>query len=350
MDDYDSIVLGWRVTKDRRHRHEHMLWRRTLVLAAVACVILTGAVAIVMGRGADSAAPQPEQPAQEATTILEEGGDASGQEGDATSSSDGAGTNVSAVRNAVTSVVEPYGTSVAVAYVPVDASMPGFDINGGVRMQSASMIKTLVLATLLQGSEDGSVSLDESYTVRRQDIVGGTGTIQSMGAGTRLTFGRLALLMISQSDNVATNVIIDRLGMDAINGEATSLGLAQTVLQRKMMDAQAQAAGRENYTCANDQATMLVAAARGELVSQDASSRAIDYLSAQEDTRGIPDGVPSGTVVAHKTGTLPKVRHDGGIVYGGQSYVLMVMTEGLDEDEANALIAKVLQVVWDQRK
>lgn len=74
MDDYDSIVLGWRVTKDRRHRHEHMLWRRTLVLAAVACVILTGAVAIVMGRGADSAAPQPEQPAQEATTILEEGG------------------------------------------------------------------------------------------------------------------------------------------------------------------------------------------------------------------------------------------------------------------------------------
>ena len=289
------------------------------------------------------------QPAQEAATAPDEEHDAPAQDGDAGTTSDGAGGDASAVRDAVASVVEPYGTAVAVAYVPVDASESGFDINGDTRMRSASMIKTLVLAALLQRSEDGSVSLDEDYTVRRGDIVGGTGTIQSMGAGTRLTFDRLALLMISQSDNVATNVIIDRLGMDAINGEAASLGLAQTVLQRRMMDAQAQSAGRENYTCARDQATILVAAARGELVSQEASSRAIGYLSAQEDVRGIPDGVPPGTVVAHKTGTLPDVRHDGGIVYGTHPYVLVVMTEGLGEDEANALIAAVSQTVWDQQ-
>lgn len=307
-------------------------------------------MATIVGRRVSTVpAHQVEQHPQETTAIPDEGDGVRDQDGDAAHSSGHAGADVSAIRDAVASVVEPYGTAVTVAYVPVDTSMPGFDINGGTRMRSASMIKTLVLAALLQESENGSVSLDESYTVRRQDIVGGTGTIQSMGAGTRLTFDRLASLMISQSDNVATNVIIDRLGMDVINGEAASLGLTQTALQRRMMDTQAQSAGRENYTCANDQATILVAAARGALVSRDASARAIGYLSAQEDAQGIPDGVPSGTVVAHKTGTLPNARHDGGVIYGSQPYVLVVMTEGLGEDEANALIAQVSQTVWDQQ-
>ena len=157
-----------------------------------------------------------------------------------------------AVRAAVEPLVSPYGDGVAVVYTPVDVPDGGFAINGDERMRSASMIKTLIMATLLQHEADGSISLGDSYTIRESDIVGGTGSVQSMGAGTRLSLSRLAELMISQSDNVATNVLIDRLGMGTVNDEGARLGLGQTVLARKMMDTAAAAAGRENYTSASD--------------------------------------------------------------------------------------------------
>lgn len=252
-----------------------------------------------------------------------------------------------AVRAAVEPLVSPYGDGVAVVYTPVDAPDGGFAINGDERMRSASMIKTLIMATLLQREADGSISLGDSYTIRESDIVGGTGSVQSMGAGTRLSLSSLAELMISQSDNVATNVLIDRLGMGAVNDEGARLGLGQTVLARKMMDTAAAAAGRENYTSASDQARILRLVASGGLVSPEASQTALACLKEQEDSEGIAQGVPSGTVVAHKTGTLDSVRHDGAIVYGKRPYVLVIMTHGMSDGVANALMARVSRAVWD---
>lgn len=252
-----------------------------------------------------------------------------------------------AVRAAVEPLVSPYGDGVAVVYTPVDAPDGGFAINGDERMRSASMIKTLIMATLLQREADGSISLGDSYTIRESDIVGGTGSVQSMGAGTRLSLSSLAELMISQSDNVATNVLIDRLGMGAVNDEGARLGLGQTVLARKMMDTTAAAAGRENYTSASDQARILRLVASGGLVSPEASQTALACLKEQEDSEGIAQGVPSGTVVAHKTGTLDSVRHDGAIVYGKRPYVLVIMTHGMSDGVANALMARVSRAVWD---
>jgi len=252
-----------------------------------------------------------------------------------------------AVRAAVEPLVSPYGDGVAVAYTPVDAPDGGFAINGDERMRSASMIKTLIMATLLQHEADGSISLGDSCTIRESDIVGGTGSVQSMGAGTRLSLSRLAELMISQSDNVATNVLIDRLGMGIVNDEGARLGLGQTVLARKMMDTAAAAAGRENYTSASDQARILRLVASGDLVSPEASQAALAWLKEQEDSEGIAQGVPSGTVVAHKTGTLDSVRHDGAIVYGKRPYVLVIMTHGMSDGAANSLMARVSRTVWD---
>ena len=244
-----------------------------------------------------------------------------------------------AVRAAVEQLVNSYGDGVAVVYMPVDAPDTGFAINGDERMRSASMIKTLIMATLLQHEADGSISLGDSHTIRESDIVGGTGSVQSMGAGTRLSLSRLAELMISQSDNVATNVLIDRLGMGAVNDEGARLGLGQTVLARKMMDTAAAAAGRENYTSASDQARILRLVASGDLVSPEASQAALAWLKEQEDSEGIAQGVPSGT--------LDSVRHDGAIVYGKRPYVLVIMTHGMSDGAANSLMARVSRAVWD---
>ncbi len=255
--------------------------------------------------------------------------------------------DVSSTRAAAEEAIQGYEDHVCVSFALVDGGdAAGFSIAGDRLVPSASMIKTAVLATFLQQTVDGRISLDESYTIKRSDIVGGTGTIQNMGAGTMLNLDQLADLMISQSDNVATNVLIDRLGMDTVNEECSALGLRGTTLRRKMMDQAAAAEGRENYTCADDQAELLLAVAEGRLVNAEASERALGYLESQTDSRGLVDGIPTGVVVAHKTGTLASVRHDGGIVFGERPYVLVVMTEGLDEPSANALIARISQAVW----
>lgn len=82
-------------------------------------------------------------------------------------------------------------------------------------------------------------------------------------------------------------------------------------------------------------------------MSPEASQTALACLKEQEDSEGIAQGVPSGTVVAHKTGTLDSVRHDGAIVYGKRPYVLVIMTHGMSDGVANALMARVSRAVWD---
>lgn len=171
-----------------------------------------------------------------------------------------------------------------------------------VRRVAASIIKLPILACALETVTAGELSLDEQITVTQQDIVGGSGNIQSRGAGVSYSIDELLRAMIAQSDNVAANLVIGRLGMDTINETCAALGLTQTVLARLMMDAEAQAQGRENYTSARDAAAVLQRLAAGTIATPELCERARGYLLAQEDARGIVEGVPGGVLVAHKTG------------------------------------------------
>lgn len=252
-----------------------------------------------------------------------------------------------AVQQAIESVIAPYEGSVSVVVSGVNGSNLECAVDAEVPRTSASMIKLAILATLFDAADSGTLSLDETVTTTSADMVGGTGSIQSMGAGSAFTLEELAGYMISDSDNTATNLLIDRLGMDAVNTEADKIGLDQTVLERKMMDEDAMAAGQENYTSAEDVATVLRLVAEGRLVNQQYSDMAKGYLLAQSDADGLPDGVPEGVDVAHKTGTLTNVEHDGGIVYADEPYVIVVMTEGVPNDEATTLIGDVSAAVYE---
>ena len=205
------------------------------------------------------------------------------------------------------------------------------------RHVAASIIKLPILACALETVTAGGLSLDEQITVTQQDIVGGSGNIQSRGAGVSYSIDELLHAMIAQSDNVAANLVIGRLGMDTVNETCAALGLTQTVLARLMMDTEAQAQGRENYTSARDAAAVLQRLAAGTIATPELCERARGYLLAQEDARGIVEGVPGGVLVAHKTGSLANAQHDAAIVYAERPYVLAILTQDLEREQALAL-------------
>lgn len=276
----------------------------------------------------------------------EDGSDAQADADNETARATQAAGTAPEVRSAVQPLMDNAAGTVSIAYASLSDTSDACSIQADRQMRSASMIKLAILAEYLRETDAGMLSGEETYTLRASDIVGGTGSLQGKGAGYQTTLDGLARLMVCESDNVAANVLIDRMGMDAINAEASSLGLSSTVLERRMMDSDAMAAGRDNYTSARDVARVLGLIGSGRLVSREASDRALGWLEQQTDRAGIPAGVPAGTTVGNKTGSLESARHDGAIVLGEHPYVLVVMTDGMGTDSANALISRVSRAVW----
>ncbi len=285
-------------------------------------------------------------------------GCASGQEkqGEATGASDvealvdcvddvqGSEASVSAsasegLRDALEQAAGAHAGTYAVACASADGSW-SVDVNGDKPFVSASVIKLAILGALLDQAQSGALSLDDSVTVGPSDIVGGTGVIQASGAGGSYTYRQLAAYMIQDSDNIATNLIIDAVGMSAVNEYASEIGLTQTALNRRMMDF---AAGDENYTSANDVAHMLQQIYQGKLVSSDMSEFALDLLKGQHDDAGLLKGLPAGSVFAHKTGTLDGVFNDGGIVLDRNPYVMVVLSGDAEKSQAQACMVDVAQ-------
>ena len=250
-----------------------------------------------------------------------------------------------AVKQAVEAIVAPYGEAVSVTYLPVGDTAGMASVNGTTQHASASMIKLLVLAALLDKAASGEVDLAAQVEVTSDAIVSGTGTIQDDGPGT-YAVQELARRMIADSDNTATNVIVDLIGMDAVNEEATKLGLTGTVMARKMMDTAAAEGGMRNRMTTDDAATILNLLACGKLVDEQMSQLAMDFLLQQTINAGLTDAIPAGVSVAHKTGELLQAEHDGGIVLAAKPYVLVVMTEGIENVTGVSIIADVSRAVY----
>lgn len=238
----------------------------------------------------------------------------------------------------LTRIADASGMRVCVRAIDLNTGT-SVEVRGDEQMVSASMIKLLIAESFLRQVAAGTYSLDGTYVLAGTDIVGGTGSLQGYGAGAEVTYRDLVFKMISESDNVATNVLIDALGMEAINKEAASLGLKASQVNRRMMDMDAAAAGTENYTSANDVALLLRQVYDKTFVNAEMSEFMLQALEAQEDTECISQGLPAGVVFAHKTGTLGTVRHDGGIVDvgGKRPFVLVTLCGGDGFSESAAL-------------
>ena len=249
------------------------------------------------------------------------------------------------VRQAIEQVTAPYGQAVSVTYLPVGTPAGIVSVNGSTQHASASMIKLVVLAALFDKVAAGEIDLSAQVEVKASDLVSGTGTVQDDGTGT-YELRELARRMIADSDNTATNVIVDLIGMDAVNEEASKLGLTGTVMARKMMDVVAADQGMRNRMTSDDAATILNLIASGKLVNEQMSELAMSFLLQQTINAGLTDAIPAGVQVAHKTGELNQAEHDGGIVLAAHPYVLVVMTEGIDNYLGVSVIADVSRAVY----
>ncbi len=263
----------------------------------------------------------------------------------ASSSSAAPSKEMEALKTQVQQLIEPFGDKVAVVVTPLDGST-GFAMNENRRFTAASMIKLLILAEFLNEVDEGARSLDSVYTLSEEDKVGGTGVMQNAAAGTTYTYDDLARNMIMYSDNTATNILIDSMGMSKINERAKKLKLNQTDLQRKMMDTDSE---KENHISAADAATILLGIANHTLASDAMCQKAESYLQAQTDNEGLAQGIPHTVPFGHKTGTLDSIRHDAGIVYADKRYVIVTLTL-LDSGESNSLMARISETVFNALK
>jgi beta-lactamase class A len=205
---------------------------------------------------------------------------------------------------------------------------------------SASVIKIPILAVMLEEARAGRFDLDGIGLLKKQDMVGGTGILQAHPSDTSLTWRRLAELMISVSDNSATNAIVRELGMDTINRYLADWGLEHTRLRREMMDFESQRRGFENTTTPREMNAILRRFA--------GNKEFIDILLLCEDQTTIPAGLPSGVRFAHKTGTLTMVRGDAGILLGHNPVVVTAFVRGFrSEAEAEEVLTSIGAAITD---
>jgi beta-lactamase class A len=212
----------------------------------------------------------------------------------------------------------------------------------------ASSIKIAVLATLYDEAQKGKLKLTDLYTVQASDLVPDSDIMGGLTPGiTRITLRDLATMMVAVSDNSATNVLIDRVGMENVNALLDSRGLSNTRLRRKMMDLQAAKEGRENISTPREMMSLLAAIYRGEVLKHENLDDFFKVLSTNKGS-WIPRDLPAGLKIANKPGALEGVRNDSGIVFvEGRPYVICVMTAFLqNERDGEQAISKVSFAAW----
>jgi beta-lactamase class A len=212
----------------------------------------------------------------------------------------------------------------------------------------ASSIKITVLANLYLHAQQGKLKLSDLYTVQSPDLVPDSDIMNGLTPGvTRLTLHDLATMMVAVSDNSATNVLIDRVGMQNVNAMLDALGLTHTRLRRKMMDLQAAKEGRENISTPREMMTLLDAIYHGKVLNPEGTADFFKMLSTNKDS-WIPRDLPAALKIANKPGSLEGVRNDSGVVFvEGRPYVICVMTSFLrNEREGEEAISKVSLHTW----
>jgi beta-lactamase class A len=223
-----------------------------------------------------------------------------------------------------------------------------YSYNKEVLFPSASLVKIPIMAACFYAANEGRISFRDKLRLEMSSKVPGSGELKNLPAGTEFSVEKLTELMITKSDNTATNMLTDFLGMDYLNNFFKSEGLLNTNLSRRMMDFRKRKKGVENYTTAADIACILEKIYQGRFINKQTSAKCLSLLLHQKVNDRIPKKLPEDAIVAHKTGLERHVCHDAGIVFTPQGHVLIcVLTKSKDRaKKAKEFISDVALYIY----
>jgi len=216
-------------------------------------------------------------------------------------------------------------------------------------LPTASTIKIAVLAELYRQEQSGSgAHLRDGYVPDSADVIAGSDMLGGMSFGvTRLTNRDLATFMVGVSDNGATNVLIQRVGLERVNALLDSLGLKETRLRRRMLDLEAARAGRENTATPRELVALLEALWSGKLLRGALRDDFFRVLATPKE-KYLPRLLPESAKLASKPGWLEGVRVDAGIGFAPHrpfAIAVMISYSG-DDRAAEQAISELGLLAW----
>ena len=254
--------------------------------------------------------------------------------------------------------IQKTGADVGVAFRTLDSKMEWFSRGDDV-FHAASTMKIPVMIELFHQVREGQLKLGEPLVVKNEfhsladasiyalDPADDSETDLYKAVGQTRAVNQLCELMVTVSSNLATNLLVEKLGVENIRAMVHALHADGMNVLRGVEDNKAYEKGMNNTTTARGLLILLEAIAKGQAVDADSSRQMVEILARQRFNEAIPAGVPPGTRVAHKTGELTKIHHDAAIVYAPRPFVLVILVRGLAESkDSAALMADITRRIY----
>lgn len=256
-------------------------------------------------------------------------------------------------------LVEEAGGTWAVVLEDLD-HQETWRLNADESFIAASVIKLPIMAAVFAAAAQGELRLGNCLTLKREDQVAGSGILQHLSPGMKLSVYDLLTLMIIQSDNTATNILIDRVGIEKVQETMQELGMADSVFYNKLMIVPV-ATPAKNTITASDISGVLKTFATGQFVSLYACEQMIEILKKQQVQNGLPAylpdedsdlvGVSPEWEVASKSGWVSGIHHDAGIFYvGNRTMIVTALSKDCDPFKAPETLGKIGQKVFSYMK
>ncbi|MBQ9326006.1 MAG: serine hydrolase [Clostridia bacterium] len=204
---------------------------------------------------------------------------------------------------------------------------------------AASVIKLFIMAEVFAQKEEGLLRLEETHVLKEKERLPSCGALKAMHTGVVVTIGDLVHLMITLSDNTATNILIERLGIERIQERIDQMGLSHTHIRRMLFQPELSKQGIENTLTAADCGVFLEALYRGKVISPSASADMLKILFDQRLNGKMPFFLHSqGIACAHKTGEDDGITHDVGLIQAAHPLVFCFLSEKTDVPQAERLL------------
>lgn len=220
------------------------------------------------------------------------------------------------------------------------------NINASSQFPVASIIKIPVLLELFRSIEQGQLNLRERMILTEYYRSGGSGGLQFSQGGRAHSIDNLARVMIEDSDNTATNMLMSKVGgMVDINRAVRHWGLKQTYVSNWLPDL-----GGTNVSTAKDIATMLYNVDNAQFLSLKSRERIVDYMNHVKNNRLIQAGLPSDAIFMHKTGDIGTMLGDAGIVWSsnGKKYIVVILAKRpFNSPQGKDFIVKASSIIYD---